>query len=189
MTISGYPNNSLQQDFTLTENIEQGFTYRVMYRTMNQIGWSEWSDITYILAAQPPSIPDRPELGVITSTDLQLMLQLSLDNGGSDILSYTLEYTDGSTPFASLLTYTEATSTQLVPIHASNANSLIPGKIYFFRSYATNAIGNSVSSGEIIVAASQIPDQATAPVWVSEMSSSNSITVSWLPVADKEIPT
>lgn len=110
-TISGYPNNSLQQDFIISKDIDQGLTYWVIYRVLNQIGWSEWSEITYILAAKVPSVPGSPKLGVVTSTNLQLLLSLSLDNGGSDILSYTLEYTDGTISYSSLLTYTESSTT------------------------------------------------------------------------------
>lgn len=94
-------------------------------------------------------MPDKPILGTVTSTNLQLYLSLSLDNGGSDILSYTLQYTDGSTSFTNLLTYTEVTTTQLIPISSSAANALRPGVIYFFRTFATNQIGNSQPSKEL----------------------------------------
>lgn len=126
----------------------------MIYRVLNQIGWSEWSEITYILAAKVPSVPGSPKLGVVTSTNLQLLLSLSLDNGGSDILSYTLEYTDGTISYSSLLTYTESSTTKLVPISAITPNALRPGVIYFFRVYATNAIGNSDPSAELRTAAS-----------------------------------
>lgn len=48
---------SLLRSFTITDGIIKGHTFRFMYRVKNQIGWTDWSTVTYILAA---SVPDKP---------------------------------------------------------------------------------------------------------------------------------
>ena len=42
------------------EGIITGRTYRFKYRCFNKNGWSEFSDETYILAAQVPAKPKAP---------------------------------------------------------------------------------------------------------------------------------
>lgn len=46
-----------------------GRTYRFKYRVKNSIGWSDFSDVTYILAAEAPSKPcSKPELFSVDAT-------------------------------------------------------------------------------------------------------------------------
>jgi len=76
-----------------------------------------------------------------------------------------------------------------VAIDPNPPGTLLPGKVYFFRTYATNLQGQSVYSEELRVAASRLPDAPNAPVWVIPESSSTQITVEWNDVVDKEIQT
>jgi hypothetical protein len=52
--ILGADVQSLRTVITLTENIIEGRYYRFKYRCQNKNGFSEFSDITYILTAEVP---------------------------------------------------------------------------------------------------------------------------------------
>ena len=58
-------NSSLLRAFTLTNGIRKGYTYRFRYRVMNQIGWTAYSPVTYILAA---SVPNKTPAPTVVST-------------------------------------------------------------------------------------------------------------------------
>lgn len=47
----------LKLTYTVYAGIAEGSTYRFRYRSLNSVGWSEYSPITYIMAA---SIPEKP---------------------------------------------------------------------------------------------------------------------------------
>ena len=52
------------QDLALTclvEGMNRGSQYRARYRTLNAIGWSEYSPIGYLLAASVPARPEQPK--------------------------------------------------------------------------------------------------------------------------------
>jgi len=87
---------SLLRSFTITEGILKGHTFRFKYRVRNQIGWTDWSPVTYILAASVPIKP--PAAKIITSSDSQLVLEVfePTDNGGSIVTKYSLYMDSGS---------------------------------------------------------------------------------------------
>lgn len=58
---------SLLRSFTITDGIKKGLTFRFRYRVKNLIGWTLWSQVTYILAASVPQKP--PAAKVISSSD------------------------------------------------------------------------------------------------------------------------
>jgi len=92
---------SLLRSFTITEGILKGHTFRFKYRVRNQIGWTDWSPVTYILAASVPIKP--PAAKIITSSDSQLVLEVfePTDNGGSIVTKYSL-YMDSGSGFTAL---------------------------------------------------------------------------------------
>lgn len=85
------------------------------------------------------------------------------------------------------MTYDESSNTVQIAIDPNPPGTLLPGKVYFFWTYATNIQGQSVYSEELRVAASWLPDAPSKPVWVIAESSANQITVEWNDVVDKEI--
>lgn len=64
-TIMGLDVNSLLRQFTITQGIIKGRTYRFKYRVKNNVGWTEFSPVTYILAA---SVPIKPPAAKVLST-------------------------------------------------------------------------------------------------------------------------
>jgi hypothetical protein len=83
--------------FTLT-NITKGATYRFRYRVKNSIGWTDFSPVTYILAASVPSKPATPR--IVSTSDTQITVQMyePADNGGSIVTKFEL-YMDGGSGF------------------------------------------------------------------------------------------
>jgi hypothetical protein len=59
---------NLNRQLTITNGVVKGRTYRFKYRVRNQIGWSDFSTTTYILAANPPSKPPAPTYVSSTNT-------------------------------------------------------------------------------------------------------------------------
>jgi hypothetical protein len=62
-----------------------GRYYRVRYRALNAVGWSSYSPIAYILAADLPSTPSSPSIQ-IQGLNAVITWQLPY-NGGSEITS------------------------------------------------------------------------------------------------------
>ena len=56
-TVVGQFSNYLLTEFKIVNDIEKGTLYRLRYRAMNKIGWSDYSPIVYILAATVPKAP------------------------------------------------------------------------------------------------------------------------------------
>jgi hypothetical protein len=111
-----------------------------MYRVKNLIGWSSFSDVTYILAASVPSKPPAPILVTSTSTSISLGFSPSADNGGDLITSYQL-YMDDGTGYAQVLTYIDNSMAHTL---TTLLNGLIAGNKYYFKYESKNSKGNSV---------------------------------------------
>lgn len=71
-TVGGYPINSMLTEYTVTEGIEKGKTYRTKYRVLNAAGWSDYSDIFFITAATVPAAPPAPTLSSSSATSITL---------------------------------------------------------------------------------------------------------------------
>lgn len=180
-TISGYPFDSLQTSFIITQGVKISYTYSVRYRVRNSIGWSDYSDITYILASEAPSMPTRPMFVDSTSTILTVEFGLSSSNGGSAISSYTyqIDKEDGN-GFSDVTTYTSSSTQVNFDIDGLDSSKLQPGQMYKFRSYATNKAGHVSYSLETRIRAAAVPAQPSAgPTIVQSISNTTSIGVTW----------
>jgi hypothetical protein len=93
-----------------------------------------------------------------SATTITVDIGACLENGGSLLTSYNLYMDDGSLSNAFVKIYTGVLSGQFI------AAALEPGRLYIFRSTATNAIGESDPSIEIGVYAAALPSLPTA-VW------------------------
>lgn len=71
-SIGGFSPISLVTEYTITEGIERGRTYRLIYRTLNGAGWSDYSPTLYALAATVPSAPPAPTLISSSGTSIKL---------------------------------------------------------------------------------------------------------------------
>jgi hypothetical protein len=57
VSLTGFSPLSMIQHFSITENIVKGRDHRFRYRVKNAVGWSEFSEESYVLAAVVPSAP------------------------------------------------------------------------------------------------------------------------------------
>ena len=77
-------------------NLTKGLTYGFRYRAKNIYGWSsDWSPITYILAADVPTQPAEPILTAASDSSMSLKFSTCPDNGGSQILEHELHMNTG----------------------------------------------------------------------------------------------
>lgn len=191
VTIAGYLTDSLLTDFIISDGIQIANTYAIRYRVRNRIGWSTYSDVTYILAAEEPSSPNQPTYVSSTSAALTLKFGTSYSNGGAEITSYMIQVDkEDGIGYVNLSTYTASTTTQVLAINSLNPSDLQPGSIYRFRSFATNSAGFTSYSLELRIAAAELPAQPlSAPVWVKDISSLTSIAVNWQDVVSTQIAT
>ena len=189
-TIAGYPSDSLQRIFIITTGISKGNSYGVRYRSRNSIGFSDYSSITYILAGEAPSAPSIPVFSTANSSQLSITFGISESDGGSDITQYTsqIDLNDGN-GYQDSANYSEASPTIAFDIDSSNSTKLQPGTYYKFRSYSQNSFNIPSYSSEAIIAAGQLPGQASAPVHDLSSSNTTSISVTWSTVANTEINT
>ena len=52
--------NTMTLTYTFSHNVQKGQTYRAHYRARNQVGWSGFSPIGYLIAASVPDAPQAP---------------------------------------------------------------------------------------------------------------------------------
>ena len=75
--------------------VEEGFVFGFRFRARNVYGWSEWSPVTYALAATVPSTPLAPSFVSATANTISVNLHPSTKANGSPITEYELHMNDG----------------------------------------------------------------------------------------------
>jgi len=155
----------LRLTYTVYAGIEEGTTYRFRYRSLNSVGWSEYSPITYIMAASKPEKPAVPMLAAVSDTSITLSLSPSAEDGGSPITGHKIFRDDGATFTAStygieLSNYDAASTLYEATI---SGDGLVLGTIYRFVYVATNAFGDSEFSNHLIAGVGSPPTVTAAP--------------------------
>lgn len=118
----------------------------------------------------PPSPPDKPSFGSITTSSIVVNWQAPDLDGGSAITSYTLERNNGS-GFEEVFTGNVLTFTD---------TNLEANFLYTYRVVATNGEGSSDPSAEASQSTSSGPPLAPAAPSIGEVEA-NSIVVNWSP--------
>ena len=68
-----------------------GRTYRFRYRVANILGWSEFSDLTYILSSYVPTKPrDKPSLVSVDQSQITLLLSPCAESNGDLAFQYLI---------------------------------------------------------------------------------------------------
>ena len=162
---------------TVQQGIQRGVTYRFRYRALNKYGWSEYSDTSYILAAQVPSKPKIPVFKEATVTTIKIDLELNINNGGTPITLYELEINDGTLngAFTPVTSYTQ-TSEFIID---KTAEGLTTGLIYKIRFRARNLIGPGEYSNTLYVALNDIPVTPLVPSRNEDSTTKTQIAVTW----------
>ena len=73
----------------------KGRVYRVRYRVRNDIGWSDYSPIAYLRAADVPEAPPAPIIVSASATAIKLTLLPTKERGGAEITGYELWIDNG----------------------------------------------------------------------------------------------
>jgi len=129
--VFGLSVNSLSTSYKQFNNVTRGSLFRARYRVKNIIGWTDYSPISYIMAAVPPSQPAKPNIITASSTLIQIQIQPSIDDGGSTITSYELYRDDGALgAFTKITSYDGLSSSFDLSLVTDPA--LVVGKIYSF---------------------------------------------------------
>jgi hypothetical protein len=155
----------LKLSFTVYDGIVKGVTYRFRYRSLNNVGWSDYSPISFIRAASIPNKPPAPQLDAVTSSSITLSLSPAAEDGGSPITSHKILRDDGegfaANTYAFELTRYDGSSSTFEATVADDSLEL--GKIYRFSYAATNAYGDSEFSNHLIAGVGDPPVVASAP--------------------------
>ena len=179
VSVGGLDPISLVTEYSITQGIERGRTYRLIYRTLNDAGWSDYSPALYALSATAPSAPPAPTLVSATGTTIKLAFKESEDNGGSKILFYELHMDTGllGSSFTKSITY----GSSLLMEHelTFTDDAIASGTVYTFKYIAKNIRGYSAFSSEVRFAAATKPSMPATPTKVLPLSSKTSITVAW----------
>ena len=65
-----------------------GQLIQARYRCLNEIGWSEFSDLDYLLKAGVPKPPPAPLFLSADSTSVTIQILPTQDNNGAPVLAY-----------------------------------------------------------------------------------------------------
>lgn len=97
MELQGFTGNSLALNARKITGVLTGQHYRVRYRARNEVGFGEFSEIGYILAASKPYKPWEIKAEIVDD-DLFISWQMPY-NGGTPIYQAQIEIleVDGST--------------------------------------------------------------------------------------------
>lgn len=184
--LNGNASNSLLSQYTVT-GLTKGTSYKFRFRARNEIGWSDYSAETVIIAASAPSQPSKPTFVSATATSITLNFDTNVDNGGSPITLYTLEMNTGTTgsAFSPVASYASGSLTHTLTTATDN---LVSGKIYTFRWYATNVIDDSDVSDETSAAVTASPIASTLVFRNMAYSTQTSMNIEWNSVSDGTSP-
>jgi hypothetical protein len=144
--------------------------------------------VVYAVAADPPAAPPAPVIVGATDSSVTIDIPLPLDDGGQSLTKIELFRDAGDQ--ASTATYEAVTSyspTSFSPRHVltTTVDGLATGKIYRFKTRASNPKGDSADS-ELARAAVVSPPAALAgpPQVDRAQSGPNSLYIRWTGTAN-----
>jgi hypothetical protein len=122
--------NSLQREFTIT-GLSEGHVYRLKYRVLNHLGWSEFSPFSSLLAAGVPAKPSKPSMVSVSASELALSFLEVLENGGSPIVRYVLYVrAESSASRTEVTTYAGVSMAHTLTVSTDTA--LVVGETHYF---------------------------------------------------------
>jgi hypothetical protein len=135
--------------------LTQGRIHRLKYRVRNSLGWSPYSPVSSLLVAGPPDRPTKPRLVGVSAASLSLEFDEVSDNGGSPIHSYQL-YTrmEADASFRLVGPSDSLTTARTLTVAG---DSLVAGKIHYFKVTATNQVATSEFSDISSFAVAPLP--------------------------------
>jgi len=95
--IGEYP-YALNQVFTKRGLVQTGHTYQFRYRARNLLGWGEWSDSAYMLAASLPEAT-LSIISTLNNANVRLSWSANTIDNGSAITEYKIKIRDAHNDF------------------------------------------------------------------------------------------
>ena len=149
-------------------------------------GWSDFSEVSYILSAYVPDKPNsKPEFISVDADSITLSLS-SLSQSNGDIATHYALYMQTDFTGTPTLLETYTVDNNNITLVAAD-EGLTAGQHYFFYYELVNSQGNSPASDIIEIA---LADYPTAPTTLTKddlMSSENSIFIKWESAAETQI--
>ena len=201
--------DSLETSYVLGKGITEGGLYRFRYRARNVNGWSGFSPVAYLRAANAPGRPAAPILVSVDATAFTVRLPRAAGDGGSSILRYELWRNRGTgcnknlydcAEFIKVTGFDGLATTHTLTVGDGAADHLLTaGSIYLLRSVAVNslqdvlapagdALAYSEASEELAVGLSSLPAAPASLTKVVSESTATYITLQWAQSADTELP-
>ena len=143
---------SQQTSILIDSNIIKGRTYRFKYRVRNINGWSEYSEISYIDAADKPATPKQIQYVSATTTKMKIKINFSEDNGGSNLTGcelYIDKGNDFTSKFTKIIDSLYNGKSTLYEFENTKDSLKDPGALYRVKSLCINKYGMSNFSDEL----------------------------------------
>ncbi len=166
------------REYQITGLSPAGSTFRFKLRATNSAGSTDSSHLSIILA----SVPDTPSTGPISDAsvtdDTRIKVDysplLSANNGGSTILSYSIEMDNGKG--GSFVSLAGGISNRLATTYTI-ATGIQSGVMYRFRYRAKNVAGWSAYSPITYIKAAAQPVRPPAPIFVTATATYITLTL------------
>lgn len=159
--------------YTIT-GLTPGAIYDFKVRAHNDVGFSEYSSTSDLMAATVPSIPAAPTKFSADQTQITIEWSAPIDDGGSPLTGYKVLWNMGGEEEV----YTEAFSTDAGTLaYTKGGLSPYAGLPFKFKVMAQNYQGYSGESDSIRILAAEVPGAPGAPTKVE--SSKTYIKIRW----------
>ena len=180
--------DSLSTTYTISRDIQEGQTYRFWYRLKNEIGWSDYSPVTYAKAMAVPDVPSAPEYVSSSDTSITLLINFCSNLKGAIVDCYELYIDQGSTgsTFQKVTSYGGDVST--FTLTTSSDTALVTGLAYLFKVRAHSDAGYSNYSNSVAVTLARMQAQLSVPIFILSQTSISRITIQWIALIDRDSP-
>lgn len=182
-----------ETSYSVEEGVERGKYYRFRYRAQNVIGYSEYSDVSYIQAVDSPTKPGPPRFVGAGDDSITISIAESADSRGVDVASYEIwvdEGNDMASDFSMLAgpgSYDGVSPTYTLSAAVDGLGA--PGTLYRIKVRARNSDGVPSDDSEVLVVAlGSVPAGPSSPVKDVVASGAGQIAVHWEPLAGGTLP-
>ena len=170
----------------------RGRYYRFRYRVRNVVGFSEYSDVSYIQAVERPVRPQPPQFVSATDESITIHIVESTDPRGVDIESYEIWVDEGDDLTSDFRQVTGGGYDGVSPFYTlqTDLDTLgPPGTVYRLKVRAKNEDDvYSEFSDPLVVALGSVPAAPSTPVKDIGASGAEEIAVDWDPLIGGTLP-